>query len=95
MKKFLIPFAIVTTLLLSGACSTTGKKTTAKLKKYVQQRKYDDGLKLVRSDKFYPEKRSRLLKLLEEGMLHHLGGNYYQSLTTFDKAKDLTKKISR
>ena len=50
-------------------------------------------IKVAESQKFYPEKRSRLLKLLEVGTLRHMRGDYYQSLKAFEKARDLSDKL--
>jgi hypothetical protein len=48
---------------------------------------------LVESKKFYPEKRSKLLKLLELGTLKQINGDYFQSLKIFEKARNLSDKL--
>ncbi|MBL6991559.1 MAG: hypothetical protein ISR65_17370 [Bacteriovoracaceae bacterium] len=84
--------AFILLILLAG-CSTTSRQTVALLNKHVRQKKYDAAIELVKSKKFYPEERSKLLKFLEVGMLHHMKGNYYQSLQSFDKARNLSNKL--
>jgi len=81
---------IASSLLFSCA---TSRKSHEKLRKLVKAEKLDEAAKFVKSDKFFPEKENQLLKLLEMGMVQHLHGSYYQSLQSFDKAKDLSDKL--
>ena len=92
MLKVNIFKIIAITLLLVG-CGTANRKQTAKLKKFVQAGQLKKAEKFVGSKDFYPEKRDRLLKLLELGTIQYLNSHYYQSLKTFDKAKDLSDKL--
>lgn len=80
-------------LLAVAGCATANRKSSKKVKQLVAVKKYDKALQLVKSDDFYPEKRSLLLKLLEEGMIHHLNGSYYQSTKALDKARELSNKL--
>ncbi len=90
MKNYVV---LLLVLLFSFGCSTSSRKSASKLKGLVIQKKYDEALKLVKSDKYYPEKRSQLLKLLEIGTLHFYKGNYYQAIQTFDSAHELSDKL--
>jgi hypothetical protein len=74
-------------------CATQNRQAYKKLRKNIQEKKIDSAIELVKSDKFYPEKRSKLLKLLELGNLHHIKGSYFQSLKSFDEAKELSDKL--
>ena len=80
------------TLSLVG-CATGNRNAYKKLRKSIDDKKIDSAIELVESDNFYPEKRSKLLKLLELANLHHIKGNYYQSLKKFDQAKELSEKL--
>ncbi|OIQ19005.1 MAG: hypothetical protein BM556_06895 [Bacteriovorax sp. MedPE-SWde] len=92
MKKFnIVGLLLASTLLFS--CATNSRKSHEKLRGLVKSQKLSDAEQFVKSDKFFPEKESRLLKYLETGMIQHLNGNYYQSLKTFDKAKELSDKL--
>jgi hypothetical protein len=74
-------------------CASSNRNAYKKLRKDVSEKKIDSAIKLVKSDKFYPEERSKLVKLLELANLQHIKGDYYQSLKTFDKAHDLSDKL--
>jgi hypothetical protein len=86
----LLILLLCSSLLFSCA---TNRKSHEKLRKLVKAQKLDEAEKFVKSEKFFPEKESQLLKLLETGMVQHLNGNYYQSLQSFDKAKELSDKL--
>jgi hypothetical protein len=50
-------------------------------------------IKFVKSEEFFPEERSRLLKLVELGTLFYLNRDYYQSLKTFEAAQTLSDQL--
>lgn len=83
---------VIVTLVLAG-CGTAGRKQSTKLRNLVNQRQFQEAETFVNSEKFYPEKESRLLKLLELGSIQYLNGHYFQSLKTFDKAKELSDQL--
>lgn len=85
-------FCFLITLLLVG-CATNNRVAYKKLRKNISDKKIDEAIKLVKSDKFYPEERNKLLKLLELGNLQHLNGDYYQSLKSFDEAMEVSDKL--
>jgi hypothetical protein len=74
-------------------CATKNRNSYKKLRKEISAKKIDSAIKLVKSDDFYPEKRDKLVKLLELANLQHIKGDYYQSLKSFDKARDLSDKL--
>ncbi len=90
LSKF-IPAVLVAFFLM--ACSTGGRKKTAQLRGLIQTGNLNEALALTKSEKFYSDKESKLLKLLEQGGVHHLRGEYYQSLKILDKAKNLSDKL--
>jgi hypothetical protein len=79
--------------LLSGCATHKSRQQAAGLQNALLTGNIQNAIKLVESKKFYPEKRSRLLKLLELGTLRQINGDYYQSLKTFEKARDLSNKL--
>ncbi len=96
MKKTILKISYISLLLLVllGVFScATGRKQSAALRQLMLGREYQKALQLVQGDKFYPEKRSKLLRYVEQGTLLHITGNYYQSLKIFDRAKDLSDKL--
>lgn len=88
-----ILFTILFASFFLASCSTANKEKHKELQKLVREGKFDKGLELVQRKDFYAEKESRLLKLLELGMMHYYNGNFYQSLKTFDEAKELSDKL--
>ena len=92
MKNIILCLTLVIILLLSG-CSSTSQKTVGEYKKFVKTKNYTEALKLARSDKFYPKERSRLLKLIEVGMVHYLAGEFLQANELFATARDLSDKL--
>ena len=91
--NYFLSFVLVFSFLLFGGCATTSNQVRNELKQLVQKNQFDKALELVNSDQFYPEKRSRLLKLIETGTIHYLAGNFYQSVKTFSLARDLSEKL--
>ncbi len=90
--KFFKFLPLTLSLLLIG-CATNNRQAYKKLRKEISEKKIDSAIKLVKGDTFYPEERSKLVKLLELANLQHIKGDYYQSLKTFDKARDLSDKL--
>jgi hypothetical protein len=86
-------FLSISFLILLTSCATSGRKATEQLTVFVKANDLTNGLQLVKSDKFYPEERSRLLKLVELGTLQNLNHDYYQSLKTFEKAQELSDQL--
>lgn len=84
--------SLIFTVALLAGCAT-GVKQHEKLQTLVKDGKFEDGLALVNSKDFYPDKNSELLKLLELGTLHYYNGNYFQAVTTFNQAQELSEKL--
>lgn len=86
----LVCMALALTLV---SCATGNRNAYRKLRADIDNKKIDSAIKLVESDKFYPEERSRLVKLLELANLQHIKGDYYQSLKSFNEAQELSDKL--
>jgi hypothetical protein len=86
---------VVFIIFLINGCSTTlsNRKSQENLHKYVKNGDFQKALNLVQSDKYYPEERSRLLKLLELGSAYYLSNNYTGALYYFDEAKELSELL--
>jgi hypothetical protein len=84
---------IIILAVLLTSCGSGGRKQSEKLKKLVKAGEYNNAETYVNSEKFFPEKESRLLKLVELGTIQYLNRHYYQALKSFDKAKDLSDKL--
>lgn len=90
-KKVFIPLLLA--VLLGGCATHKNRKAVKNLKKILATGQVQKAINLVESKKFYPEEHSKLLKLLELGMLRQLKGDHYQSLKIFEKARDLSDKL--
>ena len=82
---------LVLTLMLFGCAGN--QKQILEYRSMVQKKDYDAALAYMKSDVIYKDEQSKLLKFLELGTLHLHKGEYFQALTNFDKAKDLSDKL--
>jgi hypothetical protein len=84
-------------LLVLGAltvgCASKSKQMHEKIRAEAKQGNLESAIAMVKSDDFYPEKNSKLLKLMEESLLHHLKGDYYQAMMELDQAKELSDQL--
>ncbi len=79
--------------LIAVGCASRNREAHKKLKAEAQKADYEAALKLVKSDEFYPEENSKLLKLMEGSILYHMNGDYYQAMMLLDQTKDLSDKL--
>lgn len=86
-----ISYVLIVLLLVS--CSSAGRKERSGFQKLVSAGNFDGALSLLESKDFYKEEKSRLLFLMERGILLHMKGDYFQSVETLGKAKELSKKL--
>lgn len=91
--KIISKSSIILSLSLIIGCATGGRKAHLKLRELTNESKYSEAISFVKSEEFFFEEHSKLLKLLELGVLFQLSGNYYQSLKIFDKAQNLSNKL--
>lgn len=88
-----ICFVLICIFVASCASTRRNRDAQKELKRLTSQGKFTKAIELVKGDGFFPEKRSTLLKKLELANLYYLKGQYFQSLKTFDAAKDLSDKL--
>lgn len=93
MFKVSNSFFIVLIVALLASCATSERKGAEQLTTLVKTGDLSASIKFVKSDAFYPEERSHLLKLVELGTLQNLNREYYQSLKTFEAAQELSDKL--
>lgn len=93
MKSFFRLNWFLAVLLFLSACSSGGLKDRKQLRDLFRSEQHEEGLKLLSKSDEYKEEKTRLLLYLEQGLLHHDRGNYYQSVLAFEKAKDLSRKL--
>lgn len=79
--------------LILTSCSSTGRKGAKSFEAFLKKGDYQKAITLAKSKDFYPEQKDQLIKLIELATAHFLQKNYYQSLKTFDEAKDVSDKL--
>ena len=90
MKKIL-SFSLLAFLMIG--CASRNREVHEKMKAEAKKGNFEAALNIVKSDDFYPDKTSRLLKLMEGSLLHHLNGNYYQAMLGFDLTKEVSDEL--
>jgi len=86
-------FSLILILFLLGACATGGRKDRSELRILIEKGQYNEALKLIDRSKFFKENKSRLLGLMEKGMIYHLKGHYSLSNKWLSEAKNLSQKL--
>ena len=79
-------------LILVSSCSSNQHQIES-YRKLLEENKIESALSYLKKEKLFNEKESELLKLLELGTLHLKLGKFYQSLTYFNQAKDISDKL--
>ena len=93
MKYKSIFLLLLSSLFLFGCATGQNRESVKKLQSFVKTGNFNKALALAKGEKFYSEKRSKLLKLLEVGTVHYLNQSYFQALQSFDKAQNLSDKL--
>ena len=91
MFNYKTALLIILTLMLFGCAGN--QKQIIEYRSMVQKKDYEAALAYMKSDAIYKDEQSKLLKFLELGTLHLHRGEFFQALTNFDKAKDLSDKL--
>jgi tetratricopeptide (TPR) repeat protein len=86
-------FLIINLFLVLHGCSSGGLKDRDGLRKLYQQRKYNESIQYLKTNKFYNKNDSRLLKLMEEGIIYHSLGDYLTSIKILEQAKELSRQL--
>ncbi|WP_372655459.1 hypothetical protein [Halobacteriovorax sp.] len=80
-------------LSLVASCATGGRKISKTLREQVKRGDYSSALKSLEASSFYKKNsESKLLYLMEKGLLQHGMGHYNSSIKTFEEAKTLVRK---
>lgn len=81
------------TVIVFASCATTDRESQKKIKSHLSAGNTKSALEVAKSDKFFEDENSKLLKLVELATIHHLNHNYYQSLELFNEAQELSNKL--
>lgn len=93
MYRVVNHFLVFLMVALLASCATSERKGAAELTTFIKTGDISSSIKLVKSNSFYPEERSHLLKLVELGTLQNLNRDYFQSLKTFEAAQTLSDQL--
>ncbi len=77
---------------LLSSCATSYHETSLGLRRYVNINKHDKALKLLKKSPLAEDKNSKLLYLIETGLLEHYQGNFAGSIAAFSEAKELNDR---
>ncbi len=81
------------TLSLLASCATGGRKISKQLRTDVESGDYSKALASLEASEFFKKnEESRLLYLMEKGLILHGLGHYGQSIKALEEAKDLARK---
>ena len=93
MVEILRPLKLVLILLLVASCATGSKEVKNKIRAQVSGAKYEEALKTLESAKYFKEnEQSKLLFLMEKGLILHGMGQFNKSIHIFEQAKELARK---
>ena len=84
---------LLSILLLGQGCGSTSRRVLKNYRQHLHRGQWQQALQLAKGEDFYPHERSKLLKLLEQGMLHHLQQEYFQAQKYFDEARKLSDRL--
>lgn len=80
-------------ILLVSACSSGGRSDRQELRALVVKADWDAALAFIESSEFYQKEESKLLKLMEVGLIHHYKNDLTQSITVLNQARDLSREL--
>ncbi|ATH08653.1 hypothetical protein BIY24_12055 [Halobacteriovorax marinus] len=90
VKKLLFYFLCITLLV---SCASRGRKISRELRSMVKQGDYANALKSLEASEFFKKNpESKLLYLMEKGLIYHGLGRYAKSIEVFEEAKTLARK---
>lgn len=97
VRKLSYYLSLILILSLSWGCATKGihlqRENNKKLRQYVESKNFDNAKELVKSEKYYPEERSRLVKILNTASLAYLDKNYAAALEFYRQALSLSDEL--
>ncbi|WP_127714518.1 hypothetical protein [Halobacteriovorax sp. HLS] len=93
MVKLLKSFYFLGFLVLVASCATGTKEVKYKLRSQVISGDYSKALSTLETSKYFKEnQQSRLLFLMEKGLIYHGMGRFAKSIEVFEEAKTLARK---
>ena len=79
----------LSSILILVSCASGHQQTSERLRKFVVEGKYDDGVSFLKESPLAMDEASKLLFLTELGLLEHYRGNYPESTKALTEAKEL------
>ncbi|MBT3586174.1 MAG: hypothetical protein HN509_14805 [Halobacteriovoraceae bacterium] len=86
-------FSILLISIVLTGCSTAGRKERLALRSHFASGNFNQSLEVLNEAKIYKDQDSKLLALMEKGLVHHAAGNYHQSVMALGDAKELADKL--
>jgi hypothetical protein len=85
--------SLIFILFLVAACSSGGRSDRQDLRRLVLKGDWDAALELIENSDFYQKEESRLLKLMEVGLIHHYKNDQLNSILVLNQARDLSREL--
>jgi hypothetical protein len=80
-------------LLLAVSCSSGGRSDRQDLRRLVLKGDWDAALEFIDKSDFYQKEESRLLMLMETGLIHHYKNDFHTSINILNQARDLSREL--
>jgi hypothetical protein len=84
---FALPRVLI--LLFFISCASSYKETSGKIRQLVTENKHQEAIELLQKSSLKDEANSRLLYIIELGLLEHYRGNYDASITHLSEAREI------
>jgi hypothetical protein len=88
-----VNFLLGSLFLLSSCSSLIIREEQKKLRSFFQLQQYQDALTYLQNSEGHQEDESRLLFLLEKGLLEHTLSQFDQSIASLNKARNLSQEL--
>ena len=91
MHRYL--FLIIVLAVISTGCAIGHRTTSKQIRLFASAGKYDEAIQYLQLSPLARDQKSRLLYLVEMGLLHHYRGDYTSSNLAFDEARGLIEEL--
>lgn len=88
--NFIVQLAL---LVIISACASGHQETSAKLRKLVQERNFNEAIEYLKVSSLVKDEKSKLLYYVEMGLLEHYRGDYAASTVNLSWAKQLLDEL--
>ncbi len=96
MRKLQV-LIVCTLCIIATGCATKSihfqRKLNDDLRAQISKKNYDKALELISSKKYYPEERSKLVRLLNQASVLYYSEKYLEAIDKLNEARDLSEQL--